>query len=302
MRPVRLPAARLRDDAGGQGRPAAREGTLTLMDASAWAALRADLAAESRDLEDILAGLDAAGWERPTPAEGWDIRDQVSHLAWVDDAAATALTDPAKFQADTAAMVTATRDGQDPADHMAEGLRGRTPEELLEWFRTARARLLETFSQTDPATRAPWYGPSMSAASSATARLMETWAHGQDIADALGVTRAPTARLRHIAHLGVRTREFAYANRGLAAPPGPVRVVLTAPDGGTWAWGPDDAADQVTGPALDFCLVVTQRRHRADTRLTVTGPAASEWMGIAQAFAGPPGPGRPRRGSPQPQG
>jgi uncharacterized protein (TIGR03084 family) len=271
-------------------------GKETLMDASAWAALRADLAAESRDLEELLAGLPPADWERKTPAEGWAVRDQVSHLAWVDDAAVTALTDPERFRAETAAMVAADGEGRDPADRMAHQLRGRTAAELLEWFRASRARLLETFGRTDPATRAPWYGPSMSAASSATARLMETWAHGQDIADALGVERVPTARLRHIAHLGVRTREFAYANRGLAAPDRPVRVVLTAPDGAAWAWGPDDAADRVTGPALDFCLAVTQRRHLADTALTVTGTAATEWMGIAQAFAGPPGPGRPRRG------
>jgi uncharacterized protein (TIGR03084 family) len=275
---------------------AGRHGKGTLMDASAWAALRADLAAESRDADGMLAGLEAADWERATPAEGWAVRDQVSHLAWVDDAAVTALTDPERFRAETAAMLAATGAGRDPADRVARGLRGRTAAELLAWFRASRARLLDTFGQADPATRAPWYGPSMSAASSATARLMETWAHGQDIADALGVERTATARLRHIAHLGVRTRDFAYANRGLATPDRPVRVVLTAPDGGTWAWGPDDAADQVTGPALDFCLAVTQRRNLADTALTLTGPAATEWMGIAQAFAGPPGPGRPRGG------
>jgi uncharacterized protein (TIGR03084 family) len=275
---------------------AGRHGKGTLMDASAWAALQADLAAESRDVDGMLAGLEPADWERETPAEGWAIRDQVSHLAWVDDAAVAALTDPERFRAETAAVLAAGGEGRDPADRLARGLRGRTAAELLEWFCASRARLLDTFSQTDPATRAPWFGPSMSAASSATARLMETWAHGQDIADALGVVRVPTARLRHVAHLGVRTREFAYANRGLAAPDQPVRVVLTAPDGGTWAWGPEDAADQVTGPALDFCLVVTQRRNLADAALTLTGPAAAGWMGIAQAFAGPPGPGRPRHG------
>ena len=265
------------------------------MDASVWAVLQADLVAESRDLDGMLAGLEPADWERETPAEGWAVRDQVSHLAWVDDAAVTALTDPERFRAETTAMLAAGGEGRDPADRMARELRGRTAADLLAWFRASRARLLNAFGRTDPATRAPWYGPSMSAASSATARLMETWAHGQDIADALGVERVPTARLRHIAHLGVRTREFAYANRGLAAPAEPVRVVLTAPDGGVWTWGPDDAADQVTGPALDFCLAVTQRRNVADTALTLTGPAATEWMGIAQAFAGPPGPGRARR-------
>lgn len=268
-----------------------------LMDASVWAALQADLAAESRELEGMLAGLETADWELPTPAAGWDVRAQVSHLAWVDDAAVTALTDPGRFQKETAELAAAAgADRGDPADVMARRLRGKAPAELLEWFRASRGRLLETFSVTDPATRAPWYGPPMSAASSATARIMETWAHGQDIADAVGIDRTPTARLRHIAHLGVRTRGFTFVNRGLAAPAGEVRVELTAPDGDTWDWGPGDAADRVSGSALDFCLVVTQRRHLADTGLVVTGPAAAEWMAIAQAFAGPPGPGRPARG------
>jgi uncharacterized protein (TIGR03084 family) len=133
----------------------------------------------------------------------------------------------------------------------------------------------------------------MSVASSATARLMETWAHGQDIADALGATREPTGRLRHIAHLGVSTRGFTFALRQRPVPGTPVRVELAAPGGGTWAWGPDGAPDRVTGPAVDFCLVVTQRRNLADTSLTVTGPAAAEWMAIAQAFAGLPTDGRP---------
>ena len=127
----------------------------------------------------------------------------------------------------------------------------------------------------------------MSAASSLTARLMETWAHTQDIADALGVTREPTARLRHVAHIGVGARAFSYAARGRPCPATPVRVELTAPDGAVWTWGPADAADRVTGPALDFCLLVTQRRHRDDLALAVDGPAARQWMAIAQAFAGP---------------
>jgi uncharacterized protein (TIGR03084 family) len=264
-----------------------------MMDASAWAALRADLAAESRDLGNILAGLDAPAWEQETPAAGWAIRDQVSHLAWVDDAAITALTDPGKFRADTAAMVAATRDGQDPADHMAAELRGRTPEELLEWFRSSRARLLETFSQTDPATRAPWYGPSMSAASAATARLMETWAHGLDVADGLGRPRsAPSDRLRHIARLGFRVLPYAFAANGRPVPEEPVHVRLTAPDGSQWSFGPADASNVVTGSALDFCLRVTQRAHLADLDLVAVGPVATEWLDIAQAFAGLPGPGR----------
>jgi uncharacterized protein (TIGR03084 family) len=117
---------------------------------------------------------------------------------------------------------------------------------------------------------------------------METWAHGQDIADALGVTRTPTDRLRHIAHLGVSTRQFSYAVRGEQAPEADVFVSLTAPSGAEWTWGESDAADSVRGPALDFCLRVTQRRVLEDLDLQVTGPAATEWMAIAQAFAGGP--------------
>jgi uncharacterized protein (TIGR03084 family) len=121
---------------------------------------------------------------------------------------------------------------------------------------------------------------------------METWAHGQDVADTLGVTREPTDRLRHVAHIGVRALPFSFVLRERPVPDAPVRVELVAPSGESWTWGPEDAADRVTGPALDFCLLVTQRRHRDDTALEVTGPVATEWATIAQAFAGVPGEGR----------
>ena len=132
----------------------------------------------------------------------------------------------------------------------------------------------------------------MSAASMATARLMETWAHGLDVADTLGITRPATARLRSIAHIGVRTRDFAFALHGLTPPAEPFRVELGAPDGSTWTWGPDDAAQRVTGSAEDFCMLVTQRRPRAALDVHVVGDDAEKWLPIAQAFAGPPGPGR----------
>jgi len=169
---------------------------------------------------------------------------------------------------------------------------------LLDWFDEARRRLLTTFAALDPGLRVPWYGPPMSAASSVTARLMETWAHGQDVADALGVTREPTDRLRHVAHIGVRAMPFSYALHGRPAPTAPVRVELTAPGGESWTWGPQGVPDLVRGPALDFCLLVTQRRHRADLALRTTGPVATEWLSIAQAFAGEPGKGAPRCADP----
>ena len=253
------------------------------------AALGSDLAAETAVTRNLVAGLDEARWRTPTPAAGWDIADQIGHLASSDEAAVRAAVRPEEFRAALAGAQAA--DGID-ADTIAARFRDRSGAQLLAWFDTARAGLLAAFAGLDPRARLPWFGPDMSAASALTARLMETWAHTQDIADALGVTREPTGRLRHVAHLGVSTRAFSYAIRGKTPPPVPVRVELTAPDGTVWTWGPTEAKDRVTGPALDFCLLVTQRRHRDDLALAIEGPAATEWMTIAQAYAGPPGPGR----------
>lgn len=252
-------------------------------------ALCDDLAAEQEVLDALVAPLDEAGWATPTPAEGWDVRDQIAHLAYFDGAAVLAATDPAAFQRD----LDDARAGGDAlmARVVAEG-RSRSGGAVLAWWRAERARFQPVFRRLDPSSRVPWFGPPMSAASKVTARLMETWAHGQDVADALGATREPTARLRHVAHIAVGARPFSYLVRGLDPPAAPVRVELDAPSGDRWTWGPEDAADAVAGPALDFCLVLTRRRHVADTALVATGPLAEEWLAIGQAFAGPPGDGR----------
>jgi uncharacterized protein (TIGR03084 family) len=248
-----------------------------------------DLAAETAVLRALLVDLDDAGWEAATPADGWAVRDQVSHLAHFDDAALSSATDPEAFRAELAEL--AATGTVDP-DAIAARYRDLPPAELLAWFDAARSRVVDTFRGLDAGLRVPWFGPPMSAASSLTARIMETWAHGQDVADTVGVTREPTDRLRHVAHIGVRAMPFSYALRDRPVPAAPVRVELRSPSGEVWAWGPEDAADRVSGPALDFCLLVTQRRHRDDLALTVQGPVATEWLGIAQAFAGAPGGGR----------
>ncbi|GIX49783.1 MAG: hypothetical protein KatS3mg131_3994 [Candidatus Tectimicrobiota bacterium] len=246
-----------------------------------------DLAAEQQALAGLLAGLDEAAWARPTPAEGWQVRDQISHLGWTDRVAILAVTDPARFTAEMATQARAARLAQQL--EVGRRLRGA---ELLAWWQHGFADLLAVLRRLDARTRIPWFGPAMSAASFATARLMEIWAHGQDIVDALGLVRPASERLRHIAHLGVLARPYSYRVRGLEPPEEPVHVVLTSPAGARWSWGPEAAAQRITGPALDFCLVVTQRRHLADTALQVQGELARQWMHLAQAFAGPPGPGR----------
>lgn len=259
-------------------------------------ALIDDLAAESAVLRAMVARLSESGWRRDTPALGWTIADQFSHLAHFDDAAVQSALDPDAFRREVARIEAGG--GNDP-DMLAASYRAMTGAAVLSWFDEARIRLVETFRPLDPGLRVPWFGPSMSAASSLTARIMETWAHGQDIADTLDVSREPTARLRHVAHIGVGARGYSYTVNGLAVPAAPIRVELTAPDGSIWTWGPDDAPDRVSGEALDFCLAVTQRRHVADLDLSVVGAEAQRWMTIAQAFAGGVGVGRPPRRYPR---
>lgn len=253
------------------------------------AALLDDFAAECADLENLVAPLTAEQWKTPTPAPRWDIATQIAHLAWTDEVSIIAATDSERF----AALLTEAAPKMFTfVDEAAEELAQLPPAELLPRWQTGRVQLAAALAAVPAGTKLPWFGPPMSPASMISARIMETWAHGQDVADALGVTRTPTARLRTVAHISVRTRNFAYTVHGESGPAEEFRVELTAPDGTLWTWGPDDATQRVTGPAIDFCLVTTQRRHRADTTLITEGPDAEHWLTIAQAFAGPPGEGR----------
>ncbi len=265
-------------------------------DPTTLAELLDDLRAEHADLDAMVGPLDEASWGLATPAEGWAVRDQVSHLAFFDDAATMAIVEPDAFVPMAEAAIAAAGDPME--EHLRRG-RAMTGAEVLRWWRRARHDSVQAAGTLGPGDRVPWFGPPMGALSFVSARLMETWAHGQDVADALGVTRAPTSRLRHIAHLGVRARPYSYVVRGLEVPADAVAVDLSGPSGEHWTWDAGSTAGRVQGTALDFCLVVTQRRNVADTALTVDGAAAAQWLDIAQAFAGPPGPGRaPRRDDP----
>ena len=251
--------------------------------------VRADLLAEQADLDAIVADLTDEQWALPTPSPGWSVADQIGHLMYFDGTAATAIIDPEAFGATVTrlleGMSAAASSGSDPT---LDAARAMTPAELLEAWRQNRLHLAEVSSTLADDDRVVWYGPSMGAKSFLTARLMEAWAHGQDVCDTVGASRPATDRLRHIAQLGFITRGWSYINRGLAVPEVAVAVELTAPSGGVWQFGPDGADESVVGPAEDFCLVVTQRRHLDDTDLRVTGDAARDWMLKAQAFAGTP--------------
>jgi uncharacterized protein (TIGR03084 family) len=250
----------------------------------------ADLRAESDELDALVADLPAAEWATETPAAGWTISHQIAHLLWTDRVALISVTDEAGF---SDVVAEAMKNPTGFVDAGAEDVAATPPAELLADWRQTRGRLHDALLTVAEGRKLPWFGPPMSAASMATARMMETWAHGLDVADTLGVRRPATARLRSIAHIGVRTRDFAFALHGLPTPAEPFRVELTAPEvDELWTWGPEDATQRVTGSAEDFCLLVTQRRAPGQLDMTAVGADAEKWLTIAQAFAGPPGTGR----------
>jgi len=246
-----------------------------------------DLIAEVAALDGHLSDMSESDWSVSTPAPGWDVADQVIHLGLIDRRAMWSMVEPDRFTSDMTSMMTSGG-----LDAIQNAEREKSPQQLLEWWREGAADLARAAESIDLSARCKWYGPSMSGTSMLTARLMETWAHGQDIADALNWTRKSTDRLKHIAHIGVRAMPFAFASNKLPAPEGNVFVSLASPSGDTWTWGDESAESTVTGPALGFCLAVTQRRHIDDCGLTTVGEPASTWMSIAQSFAGPPGVGR----------
>ncbi len=244
-----------------------------------------DLAAEQAALESVLVRMPPAAWELPTHAPGWSAPDQVAHLAQFDAMATLAIRDPEHFRDHL-------RQADNSEQAYLERARKLTAAELLARWQANARELIEAGRTLNPSARIPWAGPAMSAVSFITARLMETWSHGLDVVDVVGIERPDTDRLRHVAFIGVRARPYSYSNRGMDVPAVPIRITLTAPSGATWEMGEESDENVIRGSATDFCRVVTRRRHVADTNLEVRGPLAEEWMGIAQAFAGPPGAGR----------
>lgn len=249
----------------------------------------ADLAAEGDRLEALVADLPEEGWRTPTPATGWDVATSVAHLAWTDEAALAAATDQTAWDQ---LVLAGMADPEHFVDKSALAVGAVDPADLLARWRTARPALAAALRAHPAGEKIPWFGPPMSATSMATARFMETWAHSLDVHAALGAEPVIDGAIKHVAHLGVRTRDFAFSVHGLDAPAEEFRIELTAPSGDLWAWGPEDAAQSVRGAAYDFCLLVTQRVPRADVALVAQGREATAWLGIAQCFAGPPGNGR----------
>lgn len=238
-----------------------------------------DLVAEGDELDALVSGQ--ADWSKDTPATGWTIAHQIAHLAAADANVLIAIRTPKAFDA---VLKHAEAAGSRYADLDAAAGAAKPRSVLLEQWRAGRTEVAAALRDVPLDQGFPWFGSQLTAALMVPLRLMETWAHGQDVFDTLGVSHRPTGRLRHVASLGVAGRQLSFYAAQLPTPPDPFRVELTAPDGRTWVWGPEDAGQRVQGSALDFCLRVTQRRSLAETDLTAVGEDARKWLEIARVF------------------
>ena len=246
-----------------------------------------DFRQETRALHGLVASLAPGTCDEPTQFKDWTITDVIRHLHFWNRMAHFQLSDPDALAAHLKQMA---KRAIPMRAYEAEQLGHLAPAELVaEWAAFAETAA-DLFAAADPRARLRWAGPDMSARSSITARLMETWAHGQEVYDHAGVVRKNHDRIRNIVTLGVNTFGWTYATRG-ETPPGPMpNLVLTAPSGGTWTHGEPSQTERIEGLAEEFCQVVTQTRNIADTSLKVTGPVATDWMSKAQCFAGAPNP------------
>lgn len=245
-----------------------------------------DLAAESQQLDQWVAGLAVSGWGTVTTPEGWTVTHQIAHLHWTDTASVMAIREPDAFGRE---LKKAASDPTGYVDAQTETMALIPAGDLLLLWREGRVDLDAALRAVPDGEKIPWFGPPMSPTSMATARFMETWAHGHDIAEALGIVVRPSARARHVCHIGVRARGYAHLVRGERDPGVEIRVELTGPDGDVWTWGPADAPERVTGSGHDFALLATRRCHLDDTDVRAEGEHAAHWLTIVQAFAGMPG-------------
>ncbi len=252
-----------------------------------------DLLAECRALAELCKRLNSQQWSKRSEFYGWTPWDEIAHLCYFDETALQGVRDPKRFAEDAALLIGRMARGEEISAVAREKYGHMNGASLLAYWCVAHESLVEALRRLDPKARLSWYGPDMSARSFATARLMETWAHGQDVWDVVRERRRATHRLKHIAHLGFTTFQWTFLNRGMPAPSATPYVELAAPDGGYWTWGNPHSKDFVRGSAEDFCLLVTQRRHLQDCELQFSEGPVRQWLGMAQCFAGPPADGPP---------
>lgn len=249
-----------------------------------------DLTSEGEQVDALVSDLDDAAWALPTPAAGWSVRHQIAHLSFIFKIAGLAAAEPRKFGELVKASMTR---GFDAAVNAAlDDYLGDPAEVLLTRWRAERDAGIKALAAVPPNQVVPWLVNPLPPAILACAGMMELFAHGQDIADALGVRPERTDSLGHLVGFAVRVRDFGYEARGLTPPEQEFRFEITSPSGKQWTFGPEDSRQRIIGGAEDFCLLVTRRRHRDDLDVRAEGALADHWLDIAQAYRGPAGEGR----------
>ncbi len=247
-----------------------------------------DFREEGDTLFNLLNIIEEQDWERKTQFKGWTLNDIVAHLHFGDYAADLSLQDDDAFDSFRRSVAAANKQGSSHLAFTHAWLDHRKNRALLKHWRNFSLEMADRFAAADPKRRVQWFGPDMSVRSSITARLMETWAHGQAIYDLLGQTRRDADRIKNIVVIGLNTFGWTFTNRGLAVPKHQPTVRLTAPSGAVWEWNQPGQDNLIEGSAVEFCQVVTQVRNIVDTALKVVGDTATAWMSMAQCFAGPP--------------
>jgi uncharacterized protein (TIGR03084 family) len=247
-----------------------------------------DFRDEVAELSRLLKQLRNDDWSRATLFKGWTINDVILHLYASDYVAAASVRSPDEYAQLRGDMQQKRRSGLS----MIEESRLRFPDlkgnALFKLWELQANELCSLLSQRDPQERLSWSGPDMSVRMFVTARQMETWAHGQEIYDVMGVERVSHDRIKNIVTIGVKTFGWSFANRGLDIPTEVPRIELIGPSGDVWTWNSEASENLIQGSAVEFCQVTTQVRNIEDTELSVRGDVATKWMQIAQCFAGPP--------------
>jgi len=246
-----------------------------------------DFRQECLGIEKLIASIRVQDFDEPTGFKNWTVNNILRHLHVWNKAAFLSLTDEAAFNTYIDQAMAAVRTGDLPTfeNQYLDSLSGKA---LFDTWRGFYPEMADAFANADPKARLPWAGPSMSARSSITARLMESWAHAQAIFDQQGLDRTSSDAIENIVVLGHNTFGWTFMNRGLDVPEPRPALRLVAPSGTVWEFGDPDGGELIEGKAEEFCQVVTQTRNIADTQLAVTGPNAQQWMSFAQCFAGPP--------------
>lgn len=253
-------------------------------------AIVSSLEQEAASFEGLVVDATETQWQAPTPAPGWTVKDQVAHVAFVFNIAAKAAREPAAFKE----MVDNIGPGgfTEAVEQGVQLFGAGTGAEVLQRWRDEVDSVSSAMRSVDPTTTVPWLVNPLPPTVLTMAGMLELFAHGQDIADTVGVDMPRTDRLAFLVHFIHRTRDFGYLAHEMEPPTEEFRFEVTLPSGAPMSVGPDDATNTVTGPALDLCLLATRRRHPDDLALTAQGAHATQWLPIAQAYRGPAGPGR----------